>query len=60
MLALAVIVIAAGLHAASGNECMLLKVMGATRLQTHLHRNPPSGLPHLFSGQARFGASARR
>ncbi|MCP5389835.1 MAG: ABC transporter permease [Novosphingobium sp.] len=41
---------AAGLYAASENERMLFKSMGATRLQTLLRLKLPTGLPHIFTG----------
>jgi NitT/TauT family transport system permease protein len=41
---------AAGLYAASENERMLFKSMGASRLQTLLRLKLPTGLPHLFTG----------
>lgn len=41
---------AAGLYAASENERMLFKAMGASRLQTLLRLKLPTGLPHIFTG----------
>lgn len=41
---------AAGLHAASENERMLFKSIGATRWQTLIRLKIPSGLPHIFTG----------
>lgn len=41
---------AAGLYAASENERMLFKAMGATRWQTLLRLKLPTGLPHIFTG----------
>ncbi len=41
---------AAGLYAASENERMLFKSMGATRLQTLFRLKLPTGLPYLFTG----------
>lgn len=41
---------AAGLYAASENERMLFKAMGATRMQTLLRLKLPTGLPHMFTG----------
>ncbi len=41
---------AAGLYAASDNERMLFKSMGATRLQTLIRLKLPTGLPHMFTG----------
>lgn len=41
---------AAGLYAASENERMLFKSMGAGRLQTLLRLKLPTGLPYLFTG----------
>jgi NitT/TauT family transport system permease protein len=41
---------AAGLYAASENELMLFKSMGATRMQTLLRLKLPTGLPHMFTG----------
>lgn len=41
---------AAGLYAASENERMLFKSMGATRLQTLIRLKLPTGLPHIFTG----------
>lgn len=41
---------AAGLYAASENERMLFKSMGATRMQTLLRLKLPTGLPYVFTG----------
>ena len=41
---------AAGLYAASENERMLFKAMGATRMQTLLRLKLPTGLPFMFTG----------
>lgn len=41
---------AAGLYAASENERMLFKSMGATRMQTLLRLKLPTGLPYMFTG----------
>lgn len=41
---------AAGLYAASENERMLFKAMGATRMQTLFRLKLPTGLPHIFTG----------
>jgi NitT/TauT family transport system permease protein len=41
---------AAGLYAASENERMLFKSMGASRLQTLFRLKLPTGLPHVFTG----------
>jgi NitT/TauT family transport system permease protein len=41
---------AAGLYAASENERMLFKSIGASRLQTLLRLKLPTGLPHIFTG----------
>lgn len=41
---------AAGLYAASENERMLFKSMGATRWQTLVRLKLPTGLPHIFTG----------
>lgn len=41
---------AAGLYAASENERMLFKSMGATRWQTLLRLKLPNGLPYIFTG----------
>jgi NitT/TauT family transport system permease protein len=41
---------AAGLYAASENERMLFKAMGATRMQTLVRLKLPTGLPHIFTG----------
>lgn len=41
---------AAGLYAASENERMLFKSIGATRMQTLLRLKLPTGLPYFFTG----------
>lgn len=41
---------AAGLYAASENERMLFKSIGATRMQTLLRLKLPTGLPYVFTG----------
>lgn len=41
---------AAGLYAASENERMLFKSIGATRRQTLLRLKLPTGLPYIFTG----------
>jgi NitT/TauT family transport system permease protein len=41
---------AAGLYAASENERMLFRSMGASRMQTLLRLKLPTGLPHIFTG----------
>ncbi len=41
---------AAGLYAASENERMLFKAMGAGRLQTLVRLKLPTGLPYFFTG----------
>jgi NitT/TauT family transport system permease protein len=41
---------AAGLYAASENERMLFKSMGANRWQTLFRLKLPTGLPHIFTG----------
>jgi NitT/TauT family transport system permease protein len=41
---------AAGLYAASENERMLFKAVGASRVQTLLRLKLPTGLPYLFTG----------
>ncbi|SEM70080.1 ABC transporter permease [Palleronia pelagia] len=41
---------AAGLYAASENERMLFKSIGATRMQTLVRLKLPTGLPYLFTG----------
>ena len=41
---------AAGLYAASENERMLFKSMGASRWQTLLRLKLPNGLPYIFTG----------
>jgi NitT/TauT family transport system permease protein len=45
-----VVATAAGLYAASENERMLFKSIGATRLQTLLKLKLPTGLPYIFTG----------
>lgn len=45
-----VVATAAGLYAASENERMLFKAMGATRMQTLLRLKLPTGLPYMFTG----------
>ena len=45
-----VVATAAGLYAASENERMLFKAMGATRIQTLLRLKLPTGLPYIFTG----------
>jgi len=45
-----VVATAAGLYAASENERMLFKSIGATRLQTLLQLKLPTGLPYIFTG----------
>jgi NitT/TauT family transport system permease protein len=45
-----VVATAAGLYAASENERMLFKSIGATRLQTLVRLKLPTGLPHIFTG----------
>jgi NitT/TauT family transport system permease protein len=45
-----VVATAAGLYAASENERMLFKSMGASRLQTLLRLKLPTGLPYFFTG----------
>lgn len=45
-----VVATAAGLYAASENERMLFKSMGASRLQTLLRLKLPAGLPYIFTG----------
>lgn len=45
-----VVATAAGLYAASENERMLFKAMGATRWQTLIRLKLPTGLPYLFTG----------
>lgn len=45
-----VVATAAGLYAASENERMLFKSMGATRMQTLLRLKLPTGLPYMFTG----------
>lgn len=41
---------AAGLYAASENERMLFKAMGASRWQTLVRLKLPNGLPYIFTG----------
>lgn len=41
---------AAGLYAASENERMLFKSVGASRWQTLIQLKLPAGLPHIFTG----------
>lgn len=45
-----VVATAAGLYAASENERMLFKSMGASRMQTLLRLKLPTGLPFIFTG----------
>ena len=45
-----VVATAAGLYAATENERMLFKVMGATRMQTLVRLKLPTGLPYIFTG----------
>ena len=45
-----VVATAAGLYAATENERMFFKSIGATRLQTLLRLKLPTGLPYLFTG----------
>ncbi len=45
-----VVATAAGLYAATENEKMLFKAMGATRMQTLLRLKLPTGLPYIFTG----------
>jgi NitT/TauT family transport system permease protein len=45
-----VVATAAGLYAATENERMLFKAMGATRMQTLLRLKLPTGLPYIFTG----------
>lgn len=45
-----VVATAAGLYAATENERMLFKSMGASRLQTLLRLKLPTGLPYIFTG----------
>ena len=45
-----VVATAAGLYAASENERMLFKSMGAKRMQTLLRLKLPTGLPYIFTG----------
>ena len=45
-----VVATAAGLFAATENERLLFKSMGATRIQTLLRLKLPTGLPYIFTG----------
>jgi len=45
-----VVATAAGLYAATENERMLFKSIGATRVQTLLRLKLPTGLPYIFTG----------
>ena len=45
-----VVATAAGLYAASENERMLFKSMGASRMQTLIRLKLPTGLPYIFTG----------
>ncbi|HEV7253063.1 MAG TPA: ABC transporter permease [Mesorhizobium sp.] len=45
-----VVATAAGLYAASENERMLFKAIGASRLQTLVRLKLPTGLPYIFTG----------
>jgi len=45
-----VVATAAGLYAASENERMLFKSIGASRMQTLLRLKLPNGLPYIFTG----------
>jgi NitT/TauT family transport system permease protein len=45
-----VVATAAGLYAATENERMLFKSMGASRLQTLIRLKLPTGLPYIFTG----------
>lgn len=45
-----VVATAAGLYAASENERMLFKSMGASRMQTLTRLKLPTGLPYIFTG----------
>jgi NitT/TauT family transport system permease protein len=45
-----VVATAAGLYAASENERMLFKSIGASRMQTLLRLKLPTGLPYIFTG----------
>jgi NitT/TauT family transport system permease protein len=45
-----VVATAAGLYAASENERMLFKSVGATRWQTLIRLKLPTGLPYIFTG----------
>ena len=57
-----VVATAAGLYAASENERMLFKSIGATRMQTLLRLKLPTGLPYIFTGLkiAAVGRHGRR
>ncbi|AUC54402.1 MULTISPECIES: ABC transporter permease [unclassified Sagittula] len=45
-----VVATAAGLYAATDNERMLFKSMGASRIQTLIRLKLPTGLPYIFTG----------
>ncbi len=45
-----VVATAAGLYAATENERMLFKSIGASRMQTLLRLKLPTGLPYIFTG----------
>ena len=45
-----VVATAAGLYAASENERMLFKSIGASRIQTLIRLKLPTGLPYIFTG----------
>jgi NitT/TauT family transport system permease protein len=45
-----VVATAAGLYAASENERMLFKSIGASRMQTLIRLKLPTGLPYIFTG----------
>lgn len=45
-----VVATAAGLYAATENERMLFKSMGASRMQTLVRLKLPTGLPYIFTG----------
>lgn len=45
-----VVATAAGLYAASDNERMLFRAMGASRMQTLFRLKLPTGLPYMFTG----------
>jgi NitT/TauT family transport system permease protein len=45
-----VVATASGLHAASENERMLFRSVGATRFQTLVQLKIPNGLPYFFTG----------